>query len=266
VEVDPFLRRQPADARTPETITQWIARTGGVNDTDPTFLGEIANLGDKNIRGPNGKMLGKVGRDGVERNLDDLAEQAVEEGFIRNRDPRELLDTIDRDLRGNAAVRVADEPQLQGVADARASREEAQAALARFDAVRAELEDAGIRDATPEEIDRVDEIMTSDGVDAEAAFERLTLQRANEVAQREMSPTRDVTADFDASAEVDRINRQVFDMESDIDDLQEAVDQMVAAGEIPEPTQAAAEFAANLDGKVSAIERTARQAAACMAR
>lgn len=84
-----------------DTITQFIRKEGGIIDEG----GELAARDAKSLIRPN-----------TGRTLDDMAERAVEEGYIDERDINKLIDAIDSDLRGDPVYRLGEEnSQLQSV-------------------------------------------------------------------------------------------------------------------------------------------------------
>jgi hypothetical protein len=270
VDVSPFVRERqapdgvaghaPGGANRPQTLIEFISQNGGIDDIAATFRGEIAARGN-----PNTPFAGRLSREGSTRDLDDFADLAQQEGFIRNRDPRELLDAIDEELAGNPRVRESDIAAQQEIAAGRTAQFEADRLLGEFDQANAELRALGITDATPDEISRVAEIMRRDQVGAEDAFERLAIESADEVAIRESDPSRDFSADFDASARIDRELDEGFDIEGDNDDLLAMIDQMRQSDTLPGDAEAQIAEANALASHAQTYGKTARVAAACLA-
>ena len=85
-----------------ESLLQFIRKEGGIIDEG----GELAAKDAKSIIRPN-----------TGRTLDDMAERAVEEGFMSERDPNALLNLIDGEMRGESTYRLGKEnADLQGMA------------------------------------------------------------------------------------------------------------------------------------------------------
>jgi len=111
----------------PETLTQWIMRTGRLQDQN----GELTNI----LGGKNRQLISGKGR-----NLDDAALAAWEQGFLATADRptvRDLLDAIDNDVRGDRVVRSTDYDAEENVRVAR----EMETELDRLGLINAKSED-----------------------------------------------------------------------------------------------------------------------------
>lgn len=270
VDVSPYVsargepsgvaRHAPGGAKRPQTLVEFIAQNGGINDADPTFRGEIQARGN-----PNVPFAGKLARKSSKRNLDNFAEVAHEEGFISKRDVGELLDAIDRELRGEPVVRLHEMAEAMDRAEGKRAVSEADRLRDEFDETLAELRALGISDTTPEEIERIALIKRRDQIGTEEAFERLAIESADDVAAREMDPRRDAAADFEASAAVEREIADEFDLEADNKELLAIIDQMRQDGRLSEAVDESTAEADALAAKARTYGNTARAVAACLA-
>ena len=88
----------------PETLSSFVKSKGGVNDADPSFRGELANIGIPPGKGhtkKNGVVVNYINNQVSDLNLDDMAELAYEAGYLTSRDTNELVarlsDEVNRD-------------------------------------------------------------------------------------------------------------------------------------------------------------------------
>ena len=81
------------------TLLDFIRDRGGLRDEGGELSGRDLSLWDKENRKPGQRSI--MSPEG--RGLDDMAEQAVEAGYMSERDPNALLDLIDSELRGKPA-------------------------------------------------------------------------------------------------------------------------------------------------------------------
>lgn len=128
---DLSYRRKPVQ-RTPQGITQYVASIGGISLKDK---GEITDP-PRMVPG-YGPLFRKNGRP-----LDDLAQSAHDAGYLKERDPDELVRLIEEEMRGRKQVAVTDlSEQMEREQAVRTEGEEA-SANAQLEVARAEVGDA----------------------------------------------------------------------------------------------------------------------------
>lgn len=241
VDVEPALK---VSGR-PESLFEFIVRRGGINDADPTFRGEIAARDNPKVG------VVPIAQKKSTLNLDGMAELAHETGFLRNRDVAELLQAIDLEARGERQYRFRDIGEGQ-IADARDRQSlDAERELSEFDAARADLEEAGYKDLSVEEIRRVAQIMRNENLGVDDAFERMAIIEEAAIAEGR------VDSDFSADVRVSEDWSEAVDIDLEAnDDLLAMIAEM--GEEVPDMS--------DLTRKVAAYGDTARAAAACLVR
>ena len=206
----------PKAVARPQTLSEYIRARGGINDQDPTFRGELKNLGIEGRAGyinSKGNMVNGISNTKTDTNLDDAAEMAFEAGFLPERSTNALIDALSEESRGNFTFARQDMEKADAWRTYSASKDDFEAELSRRADIRAELEEQGVRDITDEEIALVSEEMSRNNIDATSAFESVTgrvQDMQSEMAARHgLDIQNDPLADFDAAARFDRIGDDI---------------------------------------------------------
>ena len=207
----------------PQTLSEFIAARGGVNDLDPVFRGELEQVGV-----PRAAVRGGVNNPRSANSLDDMAELAQEAGFISDRDPDALVAAIANERRGEFAFAQRDLDDAQAWRDWHQARTDVEAEAARQEGIRKDLDELGIKNVSDVEVSRVSEIM-AEGHDLDTAFERMAIQaeeaRAEYLAKQAADPRSDADADFEASEEMEVAPSETF-VDDDIQEFSNIIQQI----------------------------------------
>jgi hypothetical protein len=268
IQVAATVAAQRAPKR-PQTLSELVRQSGGINDQDPTFRGELAN------QGINPAPAGKIGINNPKSplNLDDMAEQAYELGFIENRDVNELLDML-RNERDGTDFGFARQ-DTQAAADWRnhyEAKSNAEAYLAHIDDIKASAKQMGIDiDLTPEQLIRVSDELGRNGNKMNKALETegIFADQASAKALAELSGMEyDPYLDFEFSRAVDEMDVPDFerDLEYDIATYGAIINQAREAGELSDEALAELADLDQIDIEARSYSDAVEAASICVAR
>lgn len=255
----------------PQTLSEFVRQRGGVNVADPSLQTELEGLRAADV--DVDEVAAAARESGVidpasDNTLDEMAVLAQREGFIETPERGALLAAMRQELDGNFVFRRAD--QQRGDLWRRYSQAEndAQAETLRRDAIRAELEAVGYRDATPEEIALLSSEMAR-GLKLDDAAKKIGVQaeglRAASLARQMQDPTNDPLSDFDASMRADRTPED-FDWDEATAREQEVLRQMEADGTLTAEQRAILDEIRQIDERADTYIEAVQAAAVCVMR
>ena len=262
----------PKAVARPQTLSEYIRARGGINDQDPTFRGELKNLGIEGRAGyinSKGNMVNGISNTKTDTNLDDAAEMAFEAGFLPERSTNALIDALSEESRGNFTFARQDMEKAEAWRAYSASKDDFEAELSRRADIRAELEEQGARDITDEEIALISQEMSLNDIDVMPAFESVTgrvMDTQTEMAARHgLDIQNDPLADFDAAARFDRIGD---DIELDEPIAQEGaiIAQMREDGELTPDQIKQLDEIEQIDAQAQAYVEVTEAVTVCVAR
>jgi len=152
INVDMILTKGP---RKPTTLSEFVKISGGINDQDPTFRGELKNIGyiaKAGYKTKKGTPVNPVSNTRSELNLDDMAELAEEAGYLPARDTNALMEALSEEARGNLVFARSDLEDAQDWRDYHDGVSSNDAEISRRSDIRQELEEHGVRDVSDEEV------------------------------------------------------------------------------------------------------------------
>ena len=152
IAVDMILPKGP---RKPTTLSEFVKLSGGINDQDPTFRGELKNIGyiaKAGYKTKKGTPVNPVSNTRSELNLDDMAELAEEAGYLPARDTNALMEALSEEARGNLVFARSDLEDAQDWRDYHDGVSSNDAEISRRSDIRQELEEHGVRDVSDEEV------------------------------------------------------------------------------------------------------------------
>ena len=256
----------------PQTLSEYIRARGGINDQDPTFRGELKNLGIEGRAGyvnSKGNMVNGISNTKTDTNLDDAAEMAFEAGFLPERSTNALIDALSEESRGNFTFARQDMERADAWRTYSASKDDFEAELSRRADIRAELEEQGVRDITDEEIALVSEEMSRNNIDATSAFEGVTgrvQDMQSEMAARHgLDIQNDPLADFDAAARFDRIDDDI-ELDEPIAQEEAIIAQMREDGELTPDQIKQLDEIEQIDAQAQAYVEVTEAVTVCVAR
>lgn len=218
----------------PQTLSEFVRGRGGINDTDPTFRGELRSLG---IEGraqyfnSKGKQVNGISNPNSPLNMDDMAALAEEAGFISSRDTNELIEALRSERSGDFVFSSRDANAAQDWRDYHGARSDFEAEVERRKEIREELDRLGMKKVSDEEVALMSEYMARNGESLDVAAKRLAVdleqRRAQLTAERANAPESVRLADYDFAR---AINEQLdeADLLSDVDELRQTVEQIRA--------------------------------------
>ena len=160
IQVDMILTKGP---RKPTTLSEFVKISGGINDQDPTFRGELKNIGyiaRAGYKTKKGKSVNPVNNTRSELNLDDMAELAEEAGYLPARDTNALIEALSEEARGNLVFARSDLEDAQDWRDYHDASSDLEAEISRRSDIRQELEEHGVKDVSDEEVAIVSQEMS----------------------------------------------------------------------------------------------------------
>lgn len=160
IQVDMILTKGP---RKPTTLSEFVKISGGINDQDPTFRGELKNIGyiaRAGYKTKKGKSVNPVNNTRSELNLDDMAELAEEAGYLPARDTNALMEALSEEARGNLVFARSDLEDAQDWRDYHDASSDLEAEISRRSDIRQELEEHGVKDVSDEEVAIVSQEMS----------------------------------------------------------------------------------------------------------
>jgi hypothetical protein len=283
VKVDVLIPTVKASDR-PVDILTFIKRRGGINDSDPTFRGELSNLGIKPVSGYLNSKTNKMvyrseSNPASESNLDDMAEAAFEAGYIDARDTNLLIEAMDETKRGNSVFAREDFEAAESWRRANNSVSDAEAELSMRNDIRQELEANGIKDASDEEIALTVDEMSESGSDVMVAYANVS-NMARDVASRIAAQEKEVKAqklaeyaeDIDSdpfadtqAAERFRSSLEESNLDNEIATSEYLVLQSQERGELMDYHIEEMKTLKRIDEEAEAYSDLSKKAAACMA-
>jgi hypothetical protein len=283
VKVDVLIPTVKASDR-PVDILTFIKRRGGINDSDPTFRGELSNLGIKPVSGYLNSKTNKMvyrseSNPASKSNLDDMAEAAFEAGYIDARDTNLLIEAIDETKRGNSVFAREDFEAAESWRRANDSVSDAEAELSMRNDIRQELEANGIKDASDEEIALTVDEMSESGSDVMVAYANVS-NMARDVASRIAAQEKEVKAqklaeyaeDIDSdpfadtqAAERFRSSLEESNLDNEIATSEYLVLQSQERGELMDYHIEEMKTLKRIDEEAEAYSDLSKKAAACMA-
>jgi hypothetical protein len=163
----------PKEPKKPVSLSQFIKNSGGINDQDPTFRGELINIGFKPKAGyvtKKGTAVSPVNNTKSKLNLDDMAELAEEAGYLPERNTDALLEALSEEARGDLIFARNDLEDAQTWRDYHDSVNDFEAEISRRDGIRQELEEHGVKDISDEEVAIVSDQMSELNLSAAEAY------------------------------------------------------------------------------------------------
>tara|TARA_R110000824_G_scaffold290101_1_gene478598 strand:- start:3744 stop:5630 length:1887 start_codon:yes stop_codon:yes gene_type:complete len=160
IQVDMILTKGP---RKPTTLSEFVKISGGINDQDPTFRGELKNIGyiaKAGYKTKKGTPVNPVSNTRSELNLDDMAELAEEAGYLPARDTNALMEALSEEARGNLVFARSDLEDAQDWRDYHDASSDLEAEISRRSDIRQELEEHGVKDVSDEEVAIVSQEMS----------------------------------------------------------------------------------------------------------
>lgn len=275
VNVKPVM---PKSVSRPDHIVEFIKRSGGINDKDVTFRGELSSMDARSVKGyytKSGKYVvpSISNPDGL--SLDQMAELAAEAGYISKRDTNELTDAIRETLRGNYKFAAED---LDAAEDWRAISDainDFEADIEARENVRLQLVDLGFNEPSDDVVALITSDMNRRGVSVEEAAETFDYSmRAAEseiLARHGNDPESDIAADFNASARFDEfLDQTTDDVEAEIDAEivrdDQIIRQLSEAGDLDEQDLASLAELEAVEAHTDAYKELTEAATFCMMR
>jgi len=192
VDVSILTARPPAR---PQTLMEFVRKSGGINDEAVTFRDELKNMGINPAPRNNG-----VNNPTSRFDLDDMADQAFQGGFIESRDVGLLTEKLRSEVGGEFAFSKGDTQKAQAWRDFHQTRTDLEAFIADQDGIKAELSRLGVTDATDAEVGSISDLMAVRGIELDDAIEQVLskdvkAERASGLAQKaETDPYADYAA------------------------------------------------------------------------
>ena len=262
----------PKAVARPQTLSEYIRARGGINDQDPTFRGELKNLGIEGRAGyinSKGNMVNGISNTKTDTNLDDAAEMAFEAGFLPERSTNALIDALSEESRGNFTFARQDMEKAEAWRAYSASKDDFEAELSRRADIRAELEEQGARDITDEEIALISQEMSLNDIDVMPAFESVTGRvmdtQAEMAARHGLDIQNDPLADFNAAARFDRIGDDI-ELDEPIAQEEAIIAQMREDGELTPDQIKQLDEIEQIDAQAQAYVEVTEAVTVCVAR
>jgi hypothetical protein len=262
----------PRAVARPQTLSEYIRARGGINDQDPTFRGELKNLGIEGRAGyinSKGNMVNGISNTKTNTNLDDAADMAFQAGFLPERNTNALVDALAEESRGNFTFAREDMDQAERWRAYSAAKNDYEAELSRRADIRTELEEQGVRDITDEEIALVSEEMSRNQIDATSALSSVTGRvqdmQAEMAARHALDLENDPFADFDAAARFDRIGDDI-ELDEPITQEEAIIAQMREDGELTPDQIKELDEIKQIDAQAQAYIEVTEAVTVCVAR
>ena len=154
----------PKAVNPPRSLNKFIKDRGGINDSDPTFRGELKSRDVQAVseyKSKKGKrVLKSISNPKSQANLDDMADIAFQEGYISKRDPNLLMAAIQEELSGNPVFAKQDMEEVAAWEEFEGSEIGREAEITRREDIRSELEENNITNVSDEEIAIISEKMS----------------------------------------------------------------------------------------------------------
>lgn len=256
----------------PTTLSEFVRSRGGINDNDPTFRGELKNIGLDGTAGfvnKKGTMVNRISNTKSKLNLDDMAELAEEAGYLDRRNTNDLIEALAEETRDNFTFSRQDLQQAEDWRDHYRAASDFEAEVNRREDIRAELEEFNIKEVSDEEIAVISQQMA--GTNKSASEVYYQTNRAIEEVRAEMSANHgldmrnDPVADFDFAARVDAIDE---DVDSDVlnDQYESMIFEMRRSDELTDEQLKELDEIEKLDAEAAAYVEVVEAATVCIAR
>jgi hypothetical protein len=262
----------PRSMPRPQTLSEFVRGRGGINDSDPTFRGELRSLG---IEGraqyfnSKGKQVNGISNPNSPLNMDDMAALAEEAGFISSRDTNELIEALRSERSGEFVFSSRDATAAQDWRDYHGARDDYDAEVERRKEIREEIERLGMKKVSDEEVALMSEYMARNGESLDAAAKRLSVdleqRRAQLTAERANRPESDPLADFEASQRAGQ-NQEDIDFDAAFERDLEVVRQMEEDGELTDFHRAILAEIEEIDARTDAYIENLRAGITCIVR
>jgi hypothetical protein len=243
----------------PQTLSEFVRGRGGINDSDPTFRGELRSLGIEGraqYLNSKGKQVNGISNPKSPLNMDDMAALAEEAGFISSRDTNELIEALRSERSGEFVFSSRDATAAQDWRDYHGARSDFDAEVERRKEIREEIDRLGMKKVSDEEVALMSEYMARNGENLDAAAKRLSVdleqRRAQLTAERANAPESVRLADYDFAR---AINEQLdeADLLSDVDELRQTVEQIRA--DVEGSGQQLSEYARTILDEIEVIDQ-----------
>ncbi len=262
----------PRPVARPQTLSEFIRMRGGINDQDPTFRGELKNLGIEGRAGyvnSKGNMVNGISNTKIDTSLDYAAEMAFEAGFLPERNPNQLIDALSEESRGNFIFARQDLEQGNAWRAYSAAKNDYEAEISRREDIRSELETFGQKDVTDEEVALISERMAVTGDDVIDAAQSVSVKvedvRAELAARHAMDIENDPFADLQASARFDEVGDEI-ELDEGISQQEAIIAQMREDGELTKEQLEEIQEIEQIDAKTDAYIEVTEAVTVCIAR
>lgn len=218
--------KAPRIPKRPPTLSDFIRARGGINDSDPTYRGELAVFDIQEraaYTNSRGTMVNGISNPTSGVDADEMARAAAEAGYITKRDTNELFEAIAQEKRAEngqgefvfAAVDQQDALDWRTISNA---DNDIQAEIARREDIREALSERRTAEVSEEEVAYISSYMARTGEDLEEAIYESGMQidrtRDDLEGMYAVDPASDPFADVEASKRIDEIEIRE---ETDID-------------------------------------------------
>lgn len=262
----------PPSAKKPQTLFSFIKQSGGINDTSPTFRGEIQNLdiqGRSDYTRNNKRVVSSISNPKSGSDLDDMAAAAFEAGYIPERDTDLLMEALRREASGEPVFAMKDMDAAQDWIEYNKAKGWSDAEIGRRDGIRSDLEEYKVTNLSDEEVASVSKRMDETGDDAIDAYHDVARSieniHAEELARYGSDITNDPIADFEAAARFDTVGDDI-----ELDDIimrEEAIiAQMREDGDLLDYQIKEIDGIKNIEAQTQAYVEVTEAATVCLAR
>jgi hypothetical protein len=256
----------------PQTLSEFVRGRGGINDSDPTFRGELRSLGIEGraqYLNSKGQQVNGISNPNSPLNMDDMAALAEEAGFISSRDTNELIEALRSERSGDFVFSSRDANAAQDWRDYHGARSDFDAEVERRKEIREEIDRLGMKKVSDEEVALMSEYMARNGESLDVAAKRLSVdleqRRAQLTAERANRPESDPLADFGASERAGQ-NQEDIDFDAAFERDLEVVRQMEEDGELTDFHRAILAEIEEIDARTDAYIENLRAGITCIVR
>lgn len=256
----------------PQTLSEFVRGRGGINDTDPTFRGELRSLGIEGraqYLNSKGNQVNGISNPNSPLNMDDMAALAEEAGFISSRDTNELIEALRSERSGDFVFSSRDANAAQDWRDYHGARSDFEAEVERRKEIREEIDRLGMKKVSDEEVALMSEYMARNGESLDVAAKRLAVdleqRRAQLTAERANRPESDPLADFGAAERAGQ-NQEDIDFDAAFERDLEVVRQMEEDGELTDFHRAILDEIEEIDARTDAYIENLRAGITCIVR
>ena len=262
----------PPSAKKPQTLFSFIKQSGGINDTLPTFRGEIQNLdiqGRSDYTRNNKRVVSSINNPKSGSDLNDMAGAAFEAGYIPERDTDLLMEALRREASGEPVFAMKDMDAAQDWIEYNKAKGWSDAEIERRDGILSDLEEYKVTNLSDEEVASISKRMDETGDDAIDAYHDVARAieniHAEELARYGSDITNDPIADFEAAARFDTVGDDI-----ELDDIimrEEAIiAQMREDGDLLDYQIKEIDGIKNIEAQAQAYVEVTEAATVCLAR